>query len=348
MPLRIVQAGMGGFGQSWAAKVIPRVKEAELVACVDINPTALEKARILTGLPAGSFFPSLDEALEAVEADAVLVTATIPAHIPLIMASLSAGKHVLVEKPFAPALDEARRAVDVAAERGLVLAVSQNYRFFPAVQAVQTLVQSRELGEVSSVNVDFRKFDNHAPRGERLHYVMPQPMLVDMAVHHFDLMRAVLGREALEVHAVSWNPSWSKYDDPPAAVATIRFEGDVVVSYRGNWLSPGRDTPWAGEWRMQFADSEIAWTSRKGGDLDVSADRVSIQRLDEPQRAMPLPRIHDLDRAGSLSAFVRAIRTGEEPETSGRRNLPTLALCLAAVESAATGEPVSLLVRHAG
>jgi predicted dehydrogenase len=342
MPVRILQVGMGGFGRSWAEKVIPRVADVELVGCVDIDRAALESARAYTTLPADRCFLSLDDALEATDADAVLVTVTIPAHISVIMAALAAGKHVLVEKPFAPTLDEARRAVQVAAERGLVLMVSQNYRFFPAVRAVQRLVASGELGEPSSVQVDFRKYDNHAPPGERLHYVMPQPMLVDMAVHHFDLMRAVLGREPREVHAVSWNPPWSKYDDPPAAVATVRFEGDVVVSYRGSWLSSGQDTPWAGEWRVDFAEAEVTWASRKGGENDISADRVCVRRLDGTASEVRLPRIRHLDRAGSLQVFVDAIRTGEEPETSGRCNLGTLALSLGAVESAAVGAPVVL------
>jgi predicted dehydrogenase len=342
MPLRILQVGMGGFGRSWAEKVIPRVPEAELVGCADLDPVSLEKARAVTTLPEDRYFLSLDKALESTDADALLVTATIPAHIPLIMAGLAAGKHVLVEKPFAPTVDEACRAIEDAAERGLVLMVSQNYRFFPAVRAAQKLVASGELGELSSVQVDFRKYDNHAARGERLHYVMPQPMLVDMAVHHFDLMRAVLGREPREIQAVSWNPPSSKYVDPPSAFATIKFEGGVEVSYRGSWLSPGLDTPWAGEWRMDFAEAELNWTSRKGGENDISADRVCIRRLDGTIKDVRLPRIRYLDRAGGLQVFIDAIRTGQEPETSGRNNLPTLSLTLAAVESAASGSAVSL------
>jgi predicted dehydrogenase len=342
MPLRIVQVGMGDFGRSWAAQVIPQVEDAELVACVDLDPVSLENARADGANPSRGFFLSLDEALDSTESDAVLVTATIAAHFPLIMAALAAGKHVLVEKPFVPALDQARLAVDTAAERGLALMVSQNYRFFPAVRAVQDLVAGGKLGEVSSVDVDFRKYDHRAERGDRLHYVMPQPLLVDMAVHHFDMMRAVLGREPKEIHCVSWNPPWSKYDDPPAAVATLKFEGDIVVSYRGSWVSPGPNTPWGGVWRMAFPEAEVYWTSRGGWLNPASEDSVTIRRLDKRARRMNLPKLSHLDRMGSLNAFIQAIRAGEEPETSGCRNIPTLALTLAAVDSAATGFPVLL------
>lgn len=349
---------MGGAGRSWAANVIPRIEDVELVACVDISPQSLELTRASTSLAEDRYFRSLEDALQATEADAVLVTTTLPAHIPVTMAALSAGKHVLMEKPFAPTLDDARRAVDAATERGLVLMVNQNYRFFPAVRAVRELVASGDVGSPHSIYLDFRRYEHHAPKEGHLHYLVPQPMLVDMAIHHFDLMRAILNREPQKIYCRSWNPPWSRYDDPAAAVATITFEGDVVVSYRGSWLSPGIETPWAGNWRMEFSGAEVAWTSRGGGKDPEDAESAVIRRLGEESRQpqfgvarsregtrghpIDLPKLSYLDFTGSLDAFVRAIRSGEEPETSGRNNLPTLALAIAAVESAASGMPVEL------
>jgi predicted dehydrogenase len=340
-PIRIVQVGLGGFGLGWAGDVLPTNPNVELVGAVDINPEALTSVCARTSLGAERCFSSLDEALESSDADAVLVTASLPVHVPAALTALAAGKHVMVEKPFAPGLEDAQAAVDLAAQQGLVMMVSQNYRFFPAVRAVAELVRSEEYGPVDSVNVDFRRYDNSAPRGGHRHYHFPQPMLVDMAIHHFDLMRLVLGREPKEVYCQSWNPPWSKYDEPAAADAIIRFEGDIMVSYRGNWLSAGPETAWAGAWRMELSGAEIAWTSREGKPIE-SADAVTVRPLGGEPKPIDLPHVRYIDRAGSLEAFVRAIRTGEEPETSGRHNLKTLALTLATVESATTGAPVLL------
>jgi hypothetical protein len=57
---------------------------------------------------------------------------------------------------------------------------------------------------------------------------------------------------------------------------------------------------------------------------------------------MKLPEIPLTDRRGSLKAFVQAVRTGQEPESSGDDHLQTLALMVAAVESATSRVPVSL------
>ena len=80
------------------------------------RPRLRWRARSLT-CRADSYFTSLAAAIEAVDAEAVLVTANLPGHVPLALEALRAGKHVLLEKPFAPSLDEARKVVELAEER---------------------------------------------------------------------------------------------------------------------------------------------------------------------------------------------------------------------------------------
>lgn len=342
MTLRLLQVGMGGFGRSWANTVVPQVDGVELVACVDIDPTSLEKAQAMSDLPDDRYFSSLPDALHAVEADAVLVTTSIGGHMTAIMTALEAGKHVLTEKPFVPTVAEAERAVAAATARHLILQVSQNYRFFPAVEAVSGLTASSALGRLDGVYIDFRRYDNSAPVGNHVHYRVPEPMLVDMAIHHFDLMRAVIGTEPERIECRTWNPPWSKFDDPPEATATVVFAGGTTVNYRGSWLSPGPPTPWAGEWRMEFEDGEVQWTSRGGGTTRSEADEVWIRPLGKRRRRLELPEMRYLGREGSLSAFAQAVASGEEPPTSGRRNIPTLALTLASVQAAAVGTWVEI------
>ncbi|HYX51696.1 MAG TPA: hypothetical protein VE843_18250, partial [Ktedonobacteraceae bacterium] len=112
----------------------------------------------------------------------------------------------------------------------------------------------------------------------------------------------------------------------------------AVVNYRGSWVSTAPRTSWSGEWHIECAGGEIVWTSRD----DVAPDHVSIRRSGKRPRSVRLPEVTLTDRQGSLKAFVRAMCTGQEPECSGRDNLHTLALMLAAVESATSDLPVSL------
>jgi predicted dehydrogenase len=304
---------------------------------MDTNPAMLAQAQRELGVPAERCFTTLAAAFEAVEADAVLITASLPAHVPAALAAIEADKHVLLEKPFAPTLAEAQRVVEAAAKHGRILMISQNYRFYPAARTVAALVRAGTLGEVGAVSIDFRRNDNSAPRVGYRHYTFQQPLLMDMAIHHFDLLRMVLGREPDQIACSAWNPPWSNYEEAAAALATISFAGGTMVSYRGSWVSPAPQTPWTGIWRMECAGGEILWSGRGRGDTD---ERVTVRPLGKPARRVELPTLAQTDRAGSLAAFVQAVRTEQEPETSGRANLGSVALMNAAVESATAGLPV--------
>jgi predicted dehydrogenase len=330
--LRVVQVGLGAWGHDWAWRVNPTVDEVEVVGYVDSDPGAL--ALIAKRLPDsdGCSFTSLSEAIESTRPDALLVTTTLAGHEPLTRLGLEAGLHVLCEKPFTDDLDCASELVELAATKGLTLMVSQNYRHFPAPRTVARLLEEDSLGELYTVAIDFRRNDPSPPKPHRRHHLDTQPLLIDMSIHHFDLLRMMLRREPVRLSCQASNPAWSGFAGPPAAVAAIEF-GDVLVSYRGSWISAGPQTPWAGHWTMEFERGQLWWTSRGEND-DPETDRVVLRPRRGRPSAVPLSEVSRSDRAGTLTEFARALREGREPETSGRDNVKTLAFTLAAVESA--------------
>lgn len=336
MALRLIHIGMGGWGRDWEVNAIPRVTEVERVAIVDADEPTLKLAQEKLDLPDKLCFTSLDDALAHVEADAVLVTVPIEGHVPVSLAALDAGLHVLCEKPFAPTMDAALQVVTAAEQRRRILMVSQNYRFFPAVRKAAELVQSKALGPSGPVAVDFRRYANTAAVGTNKHYLLHHPLLYDMAIHHFDMMRMVLGQEAREIYCKITDPAWSRFTEEASVAATVSFEGGATVSYRGSWVSTGPQTPWAGEWRIDCEDGQIAFTSRNGQGL--SGDQVTTQEIGGDPMNVKLPKLPYTGRAGALATFAAAVATGKEPESSGRANLGSLALMYAAARSAASGE----------
>ncbi len=335
--LRVIQVGLGPHGRNWARRVIPEVTEVELVGYVDSDPDALERLRAEAGVPENLCFESLTEAIEATHPQALLNTTALPGHAPVTRAALEVGLHVLVEKPFAPSLAVAQQLVALAADNGLVVMVSQNYRFFPAPRAIAAMVRDEPLGKLHEVSIDFRRDSPQGPNGRGRHHLEEQPLLVDMAIHHFDLLRMILEGEPESIYCQAWNPEWTAFSGPSVAIASIAFEG-VVVSYRGSWVSAGPVTPWAGEWRLEFEHGEVFWTS--AADSDVTQDQVVIRPREGEPHTVTLPPVPRTGTWGTLTEFANAIHQGREPETSGRNNLGTIALMAAAVESAARREPV--------
>lgn len=346
MTVRIIHAGLGGWGGDWARTVIPTVDDVEIAGIVDPDTATLRAVAAEIGVSEERTFGSLGDALTAVDADAVVITSPVGTHVPLALLALDDGKHVLVEKPLADTVAEALIAVRRAEEKGLLLQVSQNYRHYPAPQVVRELLAEGALGELSAINIDFRKWDNDAPRDTHRHYAFPHPLINDMAIHHFDLLRMITGKEARTVFTKVGDPSFSKYAQEASAVITIELSDGLVVSYRGSWISRGPETAWAGEWSIQGEEGELFFTSRSGGEReDASGDLVTLRRPGRTRAkrvALPAAEVHD--RAAGLQVFARAVSGGPLPESTGRNNLGSLALMEAAARSAVTGrvEPVQL------
>ena len=79
-PLRVLQVGLGPHGRNWARRVVPEIKEVELVGYVDSDPRALDVLREEAPVPADRCFESLQEAIAATQPEAVLVTTALPGH----------------------------------------------------------------------------------------------------------------------------------------------------------------------------------------------------------------------------------------------------------------------------
>ena len=137
--VRLVQVGLGGWGLNWAEEVLPKIERLGEVAFVEVDEAARSRA-IEAGLPARRVFADLDTAIAETKPQAMLATVPLAVHAPVARAGLERGLHVLVEKPFTETLAEARELVALAESRDLLLAVNQNYRYFPAVQGARAAV----------------------------------------------------------------------------------------------------------------------------------------------------------------------------------------------------------------
>jgi predicted dehydrogenase len=332
--LRIVVAGVGFWGRSWI-EVVSASPDWELVGLVDADESALARAAGASGLSRDSCFPSVRDAVDVVLPDAALVVVPPAVHAPVALDALDSGLHCLNEKPFAETLEQARAVVERgdAAER--IVMVNQQYRHRPGARAVRQLVGDGAIGVIGNASITF---------AERLpvtgfQHQMEEPLLRDMAIHHFDLIRAVLALEPARVFATSHNPPWSEFAGNAAATVVFEAGDGVTITYAGTWAPRGVTTGWNGVWEIVGERGVIHW----------DGDIVRVRGLEVPVTAKVLrratgvdwrgsrvrpPALERPDRAGSLVAFADAIRGNREPETSGRDNLRSLALTLAAVESA--------------
>jgi len=331
---RAIQVGLGRWGFSWSQDVIPRVPNVEMVAYVDTSPEATARVQTELGVDPKLCFSSLAEAAKAVKADLVIGTLRTEAHYPVVKEALELGFHVIVEKPFASTMAQAKELVALAQQHARILMVSQNYRFQQAPIAVSRLIGEQKFGPVNLVTVDFRR---HGPSQGYKYWDFPDPLLADMSIHHFDLMRMVLNDNPKRVSCRTWNPPASPFKFHPVGVATLEFERGTIVSYKGSWMSGGTPTPWSGEWTMDCSDGEIFWVSRDNFLGTLGPDRVVTRERGGEAKPLELAPIEFTDRLGTLHAVAQAVDTGEFPPrfSSGADNLYSFAVVQATIASAA-------------
>ena len=299
--VKLVQIGLGGWGRNWAEEVLPTVPGIEMVGFVDADPAMRKLAATKLKLKDAQLFASLDAAVTAAQAQAALVVVPLAAHATVTRDVLAHGLHALVEKPFTETLGEAKALVEQAHAAGLKLMVSQNYRHFPTPLTFRRLVTEGELGHVASIAVDFWKmFDEHYR-----YFFLAEPLLSDMAIHHFDLMRFILDDEPVAVSTMSWSEPETPYEGRPAAAALIRFAKGVVVSYRGTWISRGPDTVWGADWRIDGSKAAALGTFRGNAGDRRGEDRVTLYSTAESSTPATLDAAPFTDRAGALGRVSR-------------------------------------------
>ncbi|TIR47400.1 MAG: Gfo/Idh/MocA family oxidoreductase [Mesorhizobium sp.] len=333
--MRVIQVGIGEWGIDWACTIVPQVPTVRIVGYVNRQAEKAVSAASRLQVTPALFFRSIADAFTATGADAALILTTTDAHTELVTEALELGMHVLVEKPFAEKVTDAQKLTALAIQRDRVLMVNQNFRYFPAAMRAREIVRSGELGRLGEVRVDFRRNIVFASESRaRWHQSMFQPLVMDLGIHHFDLMRMITGAEPVEVHAIGANPSWSKYRDLASASALIRFENGLVVNWSGSWISRAPQTTYSGDWRMEFESGCVDWSCRGDRDVTLEGEKLSIRRNELLiQETLPTPRL--FGRAAVLADFNKAFenRRLEEFFPSASDNVKSLELAHKVLEA---------------
>ena len=137
--------GAGAIAHSCCAAINKHGK-AKVIAASDPNAERLKDLKDKNNISAT--YESNDALLADKDVDAIYIAVPNKFHAPLSIAALNAGKHVILDKPFALSLKEAQEVAAVAKSKGLVFTVGMNQRFVPGVQKARSLIKSGKLGEI--------------------------------------------------------------------------------------------------------------------------------------------------------------------------------------------------------
>ena len=264
--------------------------------------------------------------------DAVVVAGENADHRDLVEQAVAAGAHVLCEKPLATTDTDAVAMVRAAQDAGVLLMTAYPVRFSPEFAELLARVRSGQLGQLISVH---GTNNGKMPLAERSWFTDPARSgggaLVDHVVHLADLLDALLGEPAEEVHAVTNRilRADAERDVETGAAVSIRYPSGVLAQIDSSWSQPESAPTWGG------LTLEVHGTA---GSMRIDPFHAHVAGYGS-DGALWEPFGADLDGA-MISEFLDAVRTGRRPQPDGETGARTLAIVTAAQRSAATGEVV--------
>ncbi|MCX7799440.1 MAG: Gfo/Idh/MocA family oxidoreductase [Fimbriimonadales bacterium] len=334
---RCIVVGAGGIAGAWFPPLLE--EGVEVAAIVDLNSEAASARAREYGLDC-LVTDDLDSALRSTAPDFAVDLTPPEAHADVTVACLHAGAHVIGEKPMAANLDQARRMVGASEQTGRLFMVSQSRRWDRKHDSIRRTLASGAIGKVGTVACDFFL----GPHFGGFRDQMESPLILDMAIHHFDLVRFLTGADPEWVFCHEHNPAGSWYRGDAAAVCVFGMSDGSVFSYRGSWCAEGFPTSWNGDWRVVGSRGTLLYASDQEPRVQrVAREDDGFHRPLEEVELVP-SSLEKTGMHGALAEMLRFLREGVRPQTECHDNIQSLAMVFAALESSKVDGPVRVRV----
>lgn len=302
--IKIGIIGTGHMGQ-YHVNVARQLSDAVLVGVYDADP---ERRKVISEKYETKAFDSVTGILS--EADAVIVAAPTYLHHEISREALNLGKHVLVEKPIAENVEQARELVALAKSKNLVLQVGHVERFNGAILELGKIVDQPML-------IESRRL---APYNARIKDV---GVVLDMMIHDIDIVLNLVKSKVTELHA-SGSKIVSNHEDVASVV--MKFENGCVASINAsrNTQSKIRTlniTDKNAYIQLDFTDQEIELHRQASSAINLSNEQIRYKQESIVEKIFvhkdnPLKQEHE--------HFVRCILGKAQPHVEGDNDIQTL------------------------
>ncbi len=300
-PLRAGVVGVGSMGENHV-RVYSELQDVDLVGVADLDESQARRVADAYGTTARSF----DELLSA--CDVVSVAAPTSAHHEIVSECIDAGVHVLVEKPIADTVANARDMANRAREAGIVLQVGHIERFNPAVETLESVIDDLDVIAIEAERL-----------GPPIDRAGVDGVVFDLMIHDVDVVRSLLDADPVNVAAMG-------AENGGYAAAKMEYPDGVIAS-----LTASRVT--------QKKVRRLTVTAREClVEVDYLEQSVLIHRNSLPEyvtedgrnryrheSVIERPRVENGEPLRrELESFVRAVRTGATPEVTAEDGLRAL------------------------
>jgi predicted dehydrogenase len=300
--VRVAVVGVGYLGKFHAQKYAAE-SCCNLVAVVDVQETTCRELAAQLGTTALTDYRALIGRV-----DAVSIATTTPHHYPIAKEMLTAGIHVLVEKPITETPAQARELIELAQRTGKVLQVGHLERFNPAVLAAEPFLTNPQF-------IECHRLAPFKSRGTDVNVVL------DLMIHDLDIVQTIVGAPIATIDAIGAAVFSGQID---IANARIRFTNGCVANATASRVSLKTerklrifkdDTYLSIDLQQKILTTIRKRTAAVGPDeLPVSVEERQFESGDALQ--------------AEIASFLNCVMTGTRPLVSGEAGLNALETAL--------------------
>ena len=335
---KIALAGCGSMARTWVEYALSR-DDSEIVALVDIKEENARKMAQDYSLTCGIYWDII-KGIQDSGANLVFDVTIPESHRNIVISSMNAGCNVLGEKPMASTMEETSEMVAASEKTGRSYAVMQNRRYTKNIRSFRDIIASGTIGKPGFVCADFFL----GPHFGGFREVMDSPLILDMAIHTFDMARFITGADPVSVYCHDFNPEGSWYKGNAASVCIFEMSDGSVFCYRGSWCAEGCPTSWEASWRITGTNGTAIWD----GDMAPYCEVAILPDKAEPQKFMnkyeridaQIKWIGREGHFGCLDEMFSALIEGRKAETDCADNIKSTNMVFGALQSAKEGRKI--------
>jgi predicted dehydrogenase len=348
--LRIGIIGLGNIGGVHIREFQKLAEECEIVAVTDINIPFAEARAKEFGIPL--VLDSNDKLINHPDIDVVIVGVPNQFHAPLAVQALTAGKHVLLEKPMGINVSAARQIVEASKKTGKTLMVAHQMRWDSIPMQIKEQVERGELGRIYTAKAGWYRRKG-IPGWGTWFTQMEQSgggPLIDIGVHLLDLSLYLMGNpKPIAVSGAtyaefgpkrkgigSWGtPDWNgTYDVEDLATALIRMEDGSTLTLEVSW-AVHMDTDSVPFIHLMGTEGGANYRGDNG--------KLLTEKFDRPlETLLSTPDNDDGGRQRLSRYFLHCVREGKQPISSAMTGFTSNLILDAIYESSRTGQEVKL------
>ncbi len=340
-PVRVGLLGFGGIGAEHA-RAVAEVSGLTLATVCDRDPRRLAAASaIVAGVHTSTDAAAM---VDGDDTDLIVVSTPPDTHASWALRALDAGKHVIVEKPFAIRTSDADQVLAAAAAASRLAVVYQNRRFDPDHLAISRAVRSGRIGEVFHIETFVGGY-GHPCNLWHSDASISGGVFFDWGAHILDQVLDLVPAPVVSVSAVEHKRRWFDVTNADHARVTTTFDNgvdaqfvysDLAAALKPRWYVLGTTGAIVGNWRVErvVGRNDVGTLAE---DVLAPADSPPVLDLYEPdgsvtRLATPAPAPHSFHRE-----LADALLLGLPMSVTGATSRRVLSVLAAASESAADG-----------